>query len=98
MRDDEMMDGMLRAAMSAPPPAVSPAFSQAVLRRTTPRRLTPAGRVAMGVYALVSVALCVWTMRDLPVVITTAAIVAQAIVAVGLRSYVKSLTALPYRS
>lgn len=98
MRDDEMMDGMLRAAMSAPPPEMSATFSREIERRTAPMRLQPGARVVMWSYAIVSVALCVWAMRDLPVVITTAAIVAQAIVAVGLRSYVKSLTALPYRS
>jgi hypothetical protein len=85
MRDDQMMDGILRTAMAAPQPEMSPTFAQDVLRRTAPRRLAPGARVAMWAYAVVSAAVCVWMMRDLPVAVTATAMVAQAVVALGVR-------------
>jgi hypothetical protein len=91
MRDDEMMDEILRAAMSAPPPTLPSAFEQDVQRRTAPRRLTPGARVVMWSYTAVSVALCVWGMLDLPVALSAVAIVSQAIVAVGLWGYTRHL-------
>lgn len=94
MRDDELMDEMdsvLRAAMSAPAPEASPAFEQDVLRRTTPWRVSGAGRIALYAYACVAIALCVWLMRDLPAVVTAVALVANAVAAVALRSYTRSL-------
>ncbi|MBM3749858.1 MAG: hypothetical protein FJW21_01575 [Acidimicrobiia bacterium] len=97
MRDDELKDGMdgmdalLRAAMSDPAPVASPTFAQDVVRHTTPRRVTGAGRIVLYAYAVVAVALCVWLMRDLPVAVTAVALVANAVMAVALRGYVGSL-------
>lgn len=97
MRDDELKDGMdgmdalLRAAMSEPAPVASPTFAQDVVRHTTPRRVTGAGRIVLYAYTLVAVALCVWLMRDLPVAVTAVALVANAVAAVALRGYVGSL-------
>ncbi len=91
MRDDEM-DDVLRTAMSEPPPQVSPTFMQDVERRTAPRRLTPVGRVVMGVYGVAAVACCVWMLRDLPFGVTAATLAIQAGTAVALRSYTSRLT------
>lgn len=97
MRDDELKDGMdgmealLRAAMSEPAPTAPPTFAQDVIRHTTPRRVTGAGRIVLYAYTLVAVVLCVWLMRDLPVAFTAVALVANAIAAVALRGYVGSL-------
>ena len=91
MRDDEMMDGMLRTAMSGRAPEVSPTFERDVMRRTAPRRLTVTGRVVVCAYALASVALCAWVLRDLPVAITALALVVEAVAAVALRIYTSNL-------
>jgi len=91
MSDDEMMDGKLRAAMSGPPPEMSPTFVQDIQRRTAPRRLKSAGLILIGAYALAAVGLCVWAMRDVPVAITVAAVIVEAVVAVALRSYTARL-------
>ena len=77
--------------MSGPAPDVSPTFEGDVLRRTAPRRLTGAGRFVVCAYALASVALCMWVMRDLPVAITAAALIVEAVAAVALRGYTNHL-------
>lgn len=91
MRDDERIDGVLRAAMSVSPPEMSPAFAQDVQRRTAPMRLSPGARLVMWGYTGVSLGGCVWLLRDVPFVVTAIAITIQAVVAVGLRSYTRHL-------
>lgn len=94
MRDDDMMDGMdglLRATMSESAPTPSPTFEQDVMRRTAPRRVTRAGRIALYTYALASVVLCVWLMRDLPLAMSAVALVVNVVAAVALRGYTSSL-------
>jgi hypothetical protein len=92
MSDDEMMNDLLRAAMSTRTPQLSANFAQDVRRRTAPRRLTPAGRIVVGVYAVATVVFCVWMMRDLPLGVTAVTLVTQAVAAVALRSYTSHLT------
>lgn len=91
MRDDEMMDDMLRSVLSGPPPEVQANFVQAVQRRTAPRRLTPTGRIVMGAYGVATVAFCVWMMRDLPLGVTFVTLALQAVTAIALRSYTSHL-------
>ncbi len=47
MHDDDAMDRLLRDAMAADAPRLSPAFDARVLRRVRPRRLTPLGADAL---------------------------------------------------
>ena len=56
MHDDEVMDRLLRHAMAADAPQLSPAFDARVMRRVRPRRLTPMGRVVIAVYIVVAAA------------------------------------------
>lgn len=74
MRDDEMMDGLLRRALAAETPSLTAGFDAAVMRRVRPRRLSREGRVAMVAYGLSAAAATAWLMSDLP----------AAVVAVGL--------------
>jgi hypothetical protein len=74
MNDDEVMDQLLRDAMAADAPRLSPAFDARVMRLVRPRRLTPTGRIVMAVYVLAGVALAVWLMRDLSIESIAAAV------------------------
>lgn len=89
MGDDERMDGLLRGAMSAPPPEVPPTFVQDLVQRTAPRRLTRAGGIVVGAYAVVSLALCAWLMQDLPLTVAAVSLIAQAGLAVAVRRYAR---------
>lgn len=97
MVDDKTMEELLRAAMTVPQPEASPTFVRDVMRRTAPRRLSGSGRLVLWAYALVSVTLCVWVMRDLPVAVTAVALAVEAVVAVALRGYTGSLAQLDRR-
>ena len=66
MHDDELMDALLRRALAAESPSLTPAFDAAVLRRLRPRRLSRQGRVAMLVYGISATAATAWLMSDLP--------------------------------
>ena len=61
--DDDAMDQLLRDAMATKVPQLSPGFDARVLRRVRPRRLTPLGRVVIGVYVVVAAATAAWLMR-----------------------------------
>ncbi len=64
MRDDELMDRLLRTAMTADVPELSPGFDARVMRGVRVRRLTPRGRVALAIYAVLAAATTVWLMQD----------------------------------
>ena len=91
MHDDEVMDRLLRDAMAADAPQLSPAFDARVMRRVRPRRLTPMGRVVIAVYIVVAAATAVWLMRDLPMMSIVAALVIGVPVAAGARAYGRRL-------
>jgi len=91
MRNDELMDGLLRATLTTPPPRLSDGFDTAVMRRTAPRRLTSTGRALLVSYGLVSAATCVWFMRDLPLPWILAALAAGVVASLGTRAYMTSL-------
>lgn len=67
MHDDDAIDQLLKDALGAPPPGLSAGFDARVMRRLRPRRLTPAGRAVLVVYAVLAVAVAAWAMRDLRV-------------------------------
>ena len=92
MHDDEVMDRLLRDAMAADAPQLSPAFDARVMRRVRPRRLTPMGRVVIAVYIVVAAATAVWLMRDLPMESIVAAVVIGVPVAAGASAYGRRLT------
>jgi hypothetical protein len=91
MHDDEAMDRLLRDAMAADAPRLSPAFDARVLRRVRPRRLPPMGRVVMAVYALVATATAVWLLRGLPLEAIGVAVAIGVPVAAGASAYGRSL-------
>jgi hypothetical protein len=93
MHDDEVMDRLLRDAMAADSPRLSPAFDARVMRRVRPRRLTPMGRVAIAVYVVVAAATAVWSMRDLSASLESivAAVVIGVPVAAGASAYGRHL-------
>ncbi|MEO6193406.1 MAG: hypothetical protein ABIS20_10370 [Thermoanaerobaculia bacterium] len=93
MHDDEMMDRLLRDAMAADAPRLSPAFDARIMRRVRPRRLTSMGRAVIAVYMVVAAATAVWLMRDLDVKSIVAAVVIGVPVAVGASAYGRRLTA-----
>jgi len=91
MHDDDVMDQLLRDAMAADAPQLSPAFDARVMRRVRPRRLTPMGRVVMAVYIVVAAGTAVWLMRDLHMESIVAAVVIGVPVAAGASAYGRRL-------
>ena len=91
MHDDEVMDRLLRHAMAADAPQLSPAFDARVMRRVRPRRLTPMGRLVIAVYNVVAAATAVWLMRDLRMESIVAAVVISVPVAAGASAYGRRL-------
>lgn len=93
MHDDDVMDRLLKDAMVADVPQLSPAFDANVMRRVRPRRLSSLGRVVIAVYAVLAVATAVWLMRDLPVASILTAVAISVPVAAGVSVYGRRLTA-----
>ncbi len=91
MHDDDLMDRLLRDAMAADVPELSPAFDARVMRRVRPRRLAPMGRVVMAVYVVVAAATAAWLMRDLPMASIVAALAIGVPVAAGASAYGRRL-------
>ena len=91
MHDDEAMDRLLRDAMTAAPPRLSPAFDERVLRRARPRRLTSGGRAAIWLYAAAAAALAIWSMRDLQWMAIVASVAISAPVAASASAYGRRL-------
>ncbi len=93
MHDDDAMDRLLRHAMAADAPQLSPAFDARVMRRVRPRRLTPMGRVVLAIYIVLAAATAGWVMRDLPAAWIVAAVAVCVPVAAGAGAYVRRLAA-----
>jgi hypothetical protein len=91
MRDDDVMDRLLRDVMAAEVPQLSPAFDVRVMQRVRPRRVTPLGRAAMVVYVVVATAVAVWVMRDLPMESIVVAAAIGVPVAAGASAYGRRL-------
>ena len=91
MHDDETMDRLLREAMSADAPQLSPAFDARVLRGVRPRGLTTRGRLVIAAYIVAAAATTLWLMRDLPTTSIVAAVVIGVPVAVGMGAYGRRL-------
>jgi len=93
MHDDDAMDRLLRDAMTANAPRLSPAFDARVMRRVRPRRLTPAGRVVLAVYVVVAAATAAWLMRGLHLESIVAAAAIGVPVAAAAGAYGRRLAA-----
>ena len=91
MQPDDAMDQLLRDAMSAEQPQLSPGFDSRVLRRVRPRRLTPMGRMVIGAYVLVAAATAAWLMHDLPMSVIVLAAVIGVPIAIGASAYGRHL-------
>ena len=92
MHDDEMIDRLLRDAMSADRvPHVSAAFDARVLRRVRPRRLTTMGRLVIAAYIMAAAATTLWLMRDLSPAAIAAALAVGVPVAAGVGIYGRRL-------
>lgn len=66
MHDDDVMDRLLKDAMTADAPRLSREFDARVMRHVRRRRLTLVGRLAMTAYVAIALAGTAWAMRDLP--------------------------------
>ena len=93
MHDDDAMDRLLRDALAADAPQLSPAFDARVMRRVRPRRLTPMGRVVIAVYVVAAAATAVRLMQDLPMESIVAAVVIGVPVAAAASAYGRRLAA-----
>ena len=93
MNDDELMDQLLRDAMTAEVPQLSAGFDARVLRRVRPRRLTPAGRVVIAAYIVFAAATTLWLMRDLQITWIVAAVAIGTPVAAAASVYGRHLAA-----
>ena len=94
MNDDELMDQILRDAMTAEaPPQLSAAFEANLMRRVRPRRLSGVGRVVIVAYAVMAAAITAWLMRDVPVTSIVAALAITVSVAAGVSAYAHRLAA-----
>jgi len=91
MHDDHVMDQLLRDAMAADVPQLSPAFDTQVMRSVRPRRLTPMGRVVIAVYIVVAAGTAVWLMRDLRMELIAAALAVGVPVAAAASVYGRRL-------
>jgi len=91
MHDDDVMDKLLRDAMTADAPQLSPGFDARVMQRARPRRLTPMGRAVIAVYIVVATATAVWLMRDLRTEWIAAALVIGVPVAAAASAYGRRL-------
>ena len=91
MHDDAAMDGVLRKALAADVPRLSPGFDASVTRRVRPLQLSACGRAAMVAYAAVALAVSAWVMRDLDPRAMAVGVTAGLIVAAGASAYVRRL-------
>ena len=91
MHDDEMLDALLRDAMTADRPRLSPGFDDRVLRRVRPRHLTPIGRAVIALYVVVAAAATVWLMRDVQTTWIVAAVAIGTPVAAAASIYGRRL-------
>jgi hypothetical protein len=91
MNDDELMDQLLRKAMSADQPTLSVDFDARVVRQLRPKRLTQGRQAVLALYLIVAVATTVWLMWDLPTGAIVAGLVASAAVAVASGAYGRHL-------
>jgi hypothetical protein len=67
MHDDDLMDQLLKNAMTAPVPQLPDDFDAKVLQRVERHRLAPAGRAVMAAYAVMAVVVMAWFMRAVPI-------------------------------
>lgn len=91
MRNDDLMDPLLRDAMAADVPQLSTDFDERVMERVRPRRLSAMGRVAIAAYAVAAAATTVWLMQGLGTTLIVAAMAVTATVAAGTSVYVRQL-------
>ena len=93
MPHDDAMDRLLRDAMAADAPQLSPALDARIMRRLRPRGLTPAGRAVIAVYVVAASAAAAWAMRGLQVDWIVAAVLIGVPAAAGAGAYAQRLAA-----
>ena len=93
MRNDELIDELLRETMATEPRRLSPTFDASVMQGVRPRRLTPSGRAAVAAYALVALVGTVWLMQDLPIDLIALSLAITSPVAAGAAAYGRRLVA-----
>lgn len=91
MRDDQLMDELLRDAMAEDAPRLADDFDAQVMARARPRQLTRAGRVWIGGYAVAATATAAWLMHGLGAGPIVAAMTVTAAIAAGASAYARSL-------
>ena len=89
--DDEMMDVLLREAMAADAPQLSPAFDDRVMQEVRPRKLSTFGVMVLAVYAVAATAIAVWVMQGIPAVSIVAGGAIGLAAAASASAYVRRL-------
>jgi hypothetical protein len=89
MKADDQMDQLLREAMAADVPQLSPTFDARVMAEVRPLRLTPLGRAVIAAYVVVAAATSMWFMRDVRPDLIAVTVVLTATVAVGTAAYAR---------
>src|SRR5262245_3337276 len=92
--DDELMDQLLKDAMAADAPQLSPGFDARVMRQVqSRRRLSSKGRAVLWTYAGVALALAIPVMARMPLVWIAASIGITTVAAVAVTIYGRRLAA-----
>jgi hypothetical protein len=92
MDSDEVMIVLLRDALAADVPKLSPTFDARVMRGIRPPRIAASLLGLLVLYALIATAVALWLMHDLPPTWIAAALGGCVLVAVGTSAYVRRLT------
>jgi hypothetical protein len=91
MRDDDVMDDLLRKTLAGDVPELSPAFDTSVMKRVRPRRLAATDRLVMAAYGVTAVAAAALLMQDLPIAWIAGAVAIAAPIAAGVSAYGRRL-------
>jgi len=91
MRDDDVINELLRQALAGDVPELSPAFDANVMKRVRPGRLATTDRMVIVVYSVMAAATAAWLMRDLEVELIATAVVIAAPIAAGASAYGRRL-------
>lgn len=91
MSEHERIDRLLAQALSAPVPELSPDFDRRLAARRRARQMSPRGRVVLGSYAALALALSTWTMRHAAIewsVVGAATLIPLTLVVLACRRWV----------
>lgn len=91
MRDDEVMEQLLRDSLAGDRPALSPGFDANLRRAVRRRRLTPVARGVLAAYALAAAGVTAWLTAGAGPAWIAGGWLTAALVAGGASAYVQYL-------